>query len=311
LHFPSTELVGATLGYNVFVFEGTVGYSYYLSMSGNYSGFPEEGFANNQAEPQASKLDASFPAVLLGAPPDDIKAYVRHLHESDANIYKTDLDILLLGTMATQAEIELWRPADNPLENSYAKRDRYPGEQPWNGQHEGIWTSYSAARDIGRALRLSESDTFYDLGAGYGRLVLYTAITSPATCKGIEMVGERVQLVQAAIDKLALHNAEFIESKVQDVDYSDGDIFYMYSPFSGQTFDKVFDQLEAIAAEKPITVINRGLNIHYAKKRGHLQELELVRRLRPNATGIIDVFESSDIANSPFSKVHQQGEHTI
>lgn len=129
---------------------------------------------------------------------------------------------------------------------------RYGGlEQTY---YEG--TSYERIREILNALGLKASDVVYDLGCGYGRLVFYGALTTEAQFRGIELVPERVRAARAIKERFAIANAEIIEGNVLDQDFSDGNIFYMFSPFSQQTLQQVLDKLRVISLTKPITIVS-------------------------------------------------------
>ena len=182
---------------------------------------------------------------------DDPLGYIRDFH--------LDQDSLAHNPSSSEVDALLgWRMRDieNAVSESAPKRaDIYDGERPWLGGSEGIWTAYPKIRSTIHAIDPTEGQTFYDLGSGQGRVVMYGSIVSGATFKGVEMVSERVAEAKRIRDKHSLTNAEFILSSVLDVDFSDGDIFYMYAPFSDSTRDQVLDKLNTLATEKLIKVV--------------------------------------------------------
>ncbi len=119
-------------------------------------------------------------------------------------------------------------------------------------------TSYEYIRWIVRVLEPSEKDVFYDLGAGYGQVVLYTALTTRALCKGIELVPERIQQATAIKQRYAITNAEFIAGNILAQDYSDGTIFFLFNPFHEHTFQQVLKKLQTIAQHHHIKIAGWG-----------------------------------------------------
>lgn len=204
--------------------------------------------------------EAALGEPMWPADPADTIARIQYLHDHpEIDIDNRDTDNILYGASNNDFEII--------IEESTAQEDlrqRYQGETTWFPGAEGIWSPYNTLRSVVRALDLGEQDVLYDLGAGYGRLPLYAGIITAATCKGIELLDERVDIAQQAQDRLALDNVEVIAGNVLDQDYSDGSVFYMYLPFSNGTFKKVLSQLEDISADKPIRVVARGGETRYS-----------------------------------------------
>lgn len=205
--------------------------------------------------------------------PAHIKEHIRALDPSN----RDRIDLLLFGKPCTEIEKELFEPDDYETVLS----ERYPGEQPWKGNAQIIWTPYEKIKTFLDVLDLSSKPTLYDLGAGYGRVPLYAGITTEATCKGIELVSERAERAQAAKKRLELNNVTIINANVLDVDFSDGDIFYLYSPFSPKTFKQVLVRLQELAAQKPVTIVAR-LNVPAAVS---LQGFTLKDSLNPYPLG--------------------------
>jgi hypothetical protein len=187
---------------------------------------------------------------------EHVKAAVRAYHASGERARDDNerLDTLLLGKECPVLEGELFDSDDHYT----MLQSRYAGEEPWNGTSTVIWTPYNKIRAMIHGLTLTADDTFYDLGAGYGRVPLYAGITTEATCKGIELVRERAEVAEHARQRLGLGNVEIINGNVRQTDFSDGNVFFMFNPFSEYTFGRVFRKLEQIAQDKPVTVAARA-----------------------------------------------------
>jgi predicted RNA methylase len=142
-----------------------------------------------------------------------------------------------------------WRKAEASLD-LLDLLDRYGNEL---FEYHGL--GYADIRWIVHALQLTDRDVVYDLGAGYGRFVIYGALVSPATFKGIEIVGERAAHIGRAQARLRLRNVCVVAQNAAAADFTDGTKFYLFSPFFTPTLRAVARKLEACAAKRPITIV--------------------------------------------------------
>ncbi|MCX5708519.1 MAG: methyltransferase domain-containing protein [Candidatus Omnitrophica bacterium] len=136
-------------------------------------------------------------------------------------------------------------------------------------------TDYDLIRKMLRSsqLKLSPEDVMYDLGSGYGRMAFYAALTQPAKkIVGIEYVPERVQRCRQVQKRLGLANVEFRQERVQDADFQDGTVFYLFNPFSEETLNKVTSKLKELAKRKEIRIIAAGICADYFLQQGWLVE---------------------------------------
>lgn len=221
----------------------------------------------------------------VSASPEATISYIRSQHVMDELLDTPQIDALLLGKSSIEFENDFFATYD-----VRAFKERYPKDQPWICKTELAWTSYKLARLMVRELTatgLSEKDTLYDLGSGYGRVVLYAGITTEATCKGIEMVSERAAVAQRAKDRLKLGKVDFINGNVLDQDYFDGSVFFTYTPFSPETLEQVLLRLKQVAdmkeaaGEKPITIVSHGDGNCYRRQ----PWLELTNKIEGRAAG--------------------------
>lgn len=230
---------------------------------------------------------------------EQAKDTILEYHDSKSNIDDIELDLALLGVPVLAAEIAV-RGIKNQTQIGKQKQDRRKikqaattqlSEQLWLGGYAGVWTPYSDIRTLLQELDLNSQDTLYDLGAGYCRLPLYTGLVTSAACKGIEMVSERTFIAQKSRDHLALNNVDIIEENVRNYDYGDGNVFYMYSPFSKETALIVLSQLKDIASRKPIRLAIRGCDNTYDQQHW----LRLVKDFYPDDDSKmpLKIFEAS------------------
>lgn len=214
---------------------------------------------------------------------EQVKGFVRGLHATEEILDTYALDQIILGMNVHDAERRMtdeWGWDDVHRFKDHVGKDeglrgRFEGEEIWAGCGLGVWTDYDIARSVVKKLGLTENDTFYDLGSGYGRVVLWAAINSEATCKGIELASERAAITNNRAVTLELPNASVIDGNVREQDYADGDVFYMYLPFSSNTFSEVFDQLEKIADQKALRIVMKG-GLLLAQMRGWLVQTDQI-----------------------------------
>lgn len=174
---------------------------------------------------------------------ETIKATIRDYH--DYKIEKTDEEInTLLGLLEDEQETKVSRPT---LDAQFGLEQFI---------YEG--TPYEYARWFLHMLDPLDDDVVYDLGSGYGRVVLYGAIATSAQFKGIEIVPERVDLSREVKQRLAVPNATFVSAPVRECDFSDGTIFFLFNPFLEKTFRQTLDRLEKLAQTKRIRIVCWG-----------------------------------------------------
>jgi len=123
-------------------------------------------------------------------------------------------------------------------------------------RYEG--TPYDFIRYFLNKLSLNKTDIVYDLGSGYGRVIIYGALTREAYFKGIEIVPSRTQRIMDVKNKFQIDNLDCQECNILDTDYSDGNIFFLFNPFFYETLQKVGSRLEEIAKRKKIKIITWG-----------------------------------------------------
>ncbi len=107
-------------------------------------------------------------------------------------------------------------------------------------------------------LHLTANDIFYDIGSGIGHVPILVTLLTDIQTKGIELQDVYFRYSIECLKKLALSNVEFIKADARDVDYTDGTIFYLYTPFRGAMLQQVMDKLEAISQQRQIRVCSYG-----------------------------------------------------
>jgi len=101
-------------------------------------------------------------------------------------------------------------------------------------------------------------DTFYDLGSGLGQVPILVNLLTGAKARGIEFEPAYCEYARQCARRLNLSRVEFINLDAREADYSDGTIFFMYTPFEGTLLQKVLGKLESESRRRMITIATYG-----------------------------------------------------
>ncbi|WP_201981981.1 class I SAM-dependent methyltransferase [Hymenobacter rubidus] len=110
---------------------------------------------------------------------------------------------------------------------------------------------------VGRA-QLTTEDVFYDIGAGLGQVPILVHLLSGAVAKGIEIEPAYCALATAWAADLQLPGVTFIAADARRADYSDGTVFFLYTPFRGSILQAVLAELRRQAQHRCITLFTYG-----------------------------------------------------
>jgi len=176
-------------------------------------------------------------ATMKGSP-DRVLAHIRALHRSSRTINDHEIDTLL-DIRPRESRLD---PVALVLEHGNEQIDWYGG------------APYETIREAIRRLAPVRGDVFYDLGSGYGRVVLWGAIVSDGLFRGIELVPERVAVAERVRRKLALRNLELRQGNVRSAALDDGNLFFLFDPFFADTLRLVGRRLADVAHRHPIRI---------------------------------------------------------
>lgn len=105
---------------------------------------------------------------------------------------------------------------------------------------------------------LTNEDVFYDLGSGLGHVSILVNLLSGATTKGIEVESAYCTYATVCAADLNLSRVAFIHADARQANYSDGTVFFMYTPFEGSLLQVVLELLRAEAQNRQITLFTYG-----------------------------------------------------
>jgi hypothetical protein len=124
-----------------------------------------------------------------------------------------------------------------------------------SGRHGYAPTSLATLTRALSSLDLQPDDVFYDLGSGLGLPSMVAALSSGATCRGIEFHAPYVERARENARCLGLTDVTFFQGDASTFDCSEGNKFYMFNPFPEKTLQVVADRLLGLASRKPIHVV--------------------------------------------------------
>lgn len=134
-------------------------------------------------------------------------------------------------------------------------------ERIFQGSGVGVQSSYNTIITALNYLRLPQNARLIDLGSGFGRVGLVVSLLRPdIQFTGYEFVGSRVELANAALQKLGLQKTLFIQQDLSQPDFKipEAEVYYLFDPFTAETYSHVIAQLNQIAAQRKIMIVTKG-----------------------------------------------------
>jgi SAM-dependent methyltransferase len=105
---------------------------------------------------------------------------------------------------------------------------------------------------------ISPADVFYDLGSGLGQVCILIHLLTGARTRGVEFETAYCDYARQSARQLNLPEIEFINSDARLANYSDGTIFFMYTPFKGAMMESVLQKIEIESLGRSIRVCAYG-----------------------------------------------------
>jgi len=140
-------------------------------------------------------------------------------------------------------------------------RAEAPPEEPAALASEMVFYQPTPARlivELVQRAQLSCADVFYDIGSGLGQVAIVVSLLSGARAIGIEVDASSCAYARRCATALNLQTVEFRNEDARTAMFSDGTLFYLYTPFSGTMLQTVLDQLRDEAEQRPIRICTYG-----------------------------------------------------
>jgi hypothetical protein len=126
---------------------------------------------------------------------------------------------------------------------------------------EMVFYQKTPARIIFRMTALAQvrqNDVFFDIGSGLGQVAILVNIITGATTRGIEYEPAYCHYAKECASQLHLSNIEFINEDARKGDYSQGTIFFMYTPFEGSMLQDMLIILQNESKKRTIRIFTYG-----------------------------------------------------
>lgn len=114
--------------------------------------------------------------------------------------------------------------------------------------------------DLVREVPLRPDDVLVDLGAGLGRVLMLAHLLSGARGRGVEIQQHLVDAARACAVARGLSGVTFEQGDAKDATL-EGTVFFLYSPFNGETLQAVLRKLEALAKKQRVTIVSVDLEL--------------------------------------------------
>lgn len=135
-------------------------------------------------------------------------------------------------------------------------------ERLYEGAGIGVQSSYSTLLNALREINPAQGTRFIDLGSGYGRAGLVIGLLRPdIDFIGYEYVPHRVDIANSSVKNLDMQShVHFYTQDLASLDFKvpEADIYYMYDPFTKETYKYVLDQLQEIGRHRKIAIATKG-----------------------------------------------------
>ena len=126
--------------------------------------------------------------------------------------------------------------------------------------------------------KIVKDDVFYDLGSGLGQVPILIRLLIGAKTKGIEFEPAYCDYAQQCVKRLNLSHVEFMNRDARDADYSDGTIFFMYTPFTGELLQEVLGKLEGESRKRSIKICTYGPCTPHVSNQSWLRRIDQVKQ---------------------------------
>ena len=102
------------------------------------------------------------------------------------------------------------------------------------------------------------NDIFFDLGSGLGQVVILVHLLTGVTARGVEYEPAYSRYAETCSSLLNLSHVQFENLDARKGDYSQGTVFFMYTPFEGCMLQEMLAILRKEAAIRVIKIFTYG-----------------------------------------------------
>lgn len=119
-------------------------------------------------------------------------------------------------------------------------------------------TPASVVFDLVELFHFTGEDVFVDIGSGLGQVALLVHLLTGIVARGIEFEPAFCDYARACAAELHLSHVTFINRDARQADYSEGTVFFMFTPFRGAILREVLELLRRESLRRRIKMITYG-----------------------------------------------------
>ncbi|NLR79553.1 hypothetical protein [Chitinophaga eiseniae] len=126
---------------------------------------------------------------------------------------------------------------------------------------EMIYYQKTPARIIFQMVALAQPtphDVFFDIGSGLGQATILVNLLSGIKSNGIEYEPAYCDYARHCISSLQLQGVTFTNINAHQGDYSEGTLFFFYTPFEGSMLQHMLDILQRESRQRIIHIFTYG-----------------------------------------------------
>ena len=134
-------------------------------------------------------------------------------------------------------------------------------EQTRDLEPEMVYYQKTPARiifELVEKARFVKEDVFVDLGSGLGQVAIVVNLLAGIKAKGVEFEPAFCDYARDCVIELNLSDVTFINADVRKASYSEGTVFFMFTPFRGNMLQEVLAILRREALLRKIKIITYG-----------------------------------------------------
>lgn len=195
------------------------------------------------------------------------------LEEIDSNLFKRLRENIRAGKYRGKEfkkQISEYAALENREEEGYDNLDIFINnllslleipEQTKDLDPEMVFFQKTPARiifELAEKIHFTNKDVFFDLGSGLGQVAILINLLTGVTAKGVEFEPAFCEYANTCAEQLNLKNVTFINADARETDYSEGTVFFMYTPFRGEMLREVLNMLKKQSRLRKIRIITYG-----------------------------------------------------
>ncbi len=117
-------------------------------------------------------------------------------------------------------------------------------------------------------------DLFYDIGSGLGQVAILVYLLTRIRARGVEIEPAYAEYARRCAGRLNLSAVEFIGGDARTADYTDGNIFFLYTPFVGKVLEQMLERLRQVSTQRQIRLCTFGPCTLQVARQGWLASLD-------------------------------------